>query len=44
MFNVFKYILYIFLHQCHQPVAFPNYGEKQIGWIPEKDETIFKNV
>jgi hypothetical protein len=25
---------------------FPNYGEKQIGWmrIPEKDETMFKNV
>jgi hypothetical protein len=23
---------------------FPNYGEKLIGWIPEKDETIFKNV
>jgi hypothetical protein len=21
MFNVFKYILYILLHQCHQPVA-----------------------
>jgi hypothetical protein len=21
MFNVFKYILYNFLHQCHQPVA-----------------------